>query len=412
MKEKKVKLRMNQVNLNYRHDGEGKINLIFLHGWSIDSTYWRDQIDYFSDKYSVYAIDLPGFGDSTADNRTDWTIEEYALDVKDFIKTMELKNIILIGHSMSGSIALDVAIKSSDEIIGIIGVDNFKMIGDNAIAENREEVARFIIQLNNDYETAVTDYANNFLFMPSTPEDVRKRILKDYKKVDENTGIETFRASLEYAGMLRTNLQMLPHKLHLVNSDNYPTDEASLEEYCKNGFELRIISGTGHYPMVEKPQEFTRLLNDVVCKIATRFENEMTAIVSESIKAPVSVVWHALTDPDLISKVMFGARVESKWTEGSSIKWNGIWKGKYFEDKGMIVEMNRPYCLKYTHFSNLSGKPDEPENYHTVSYQLAQEGDHTLLLITQDNNDTESERDDSEKNWEQMVKELKKLVEA
>lgn len=411
MKEKKEKLRMNQVTLNYRHDGEGKVNLIFLHGWSIDSSYWEDQIDYFSKKYSVYAIDLPGFGDSKAD-RQEWSIEEYALDVKDFIKTLDLKNIILIGHSMSGGIVLDIAIKSSDEIIGVIGIDNFKMVGEEAIDENKEEIARFMIQLSTDYETAVSDYANNYLFMPSTPEVIRKKILKDYNKVDPEIGIETFKASMKYSEMLRENLKMLPHKLYLVNSDSYPTDVASLKEYCKNDFELRIINGTGHYPMVEKPEEFTRLLNAVVSIISAKFENEMTALVSESIKAPISTVWHALTNSELISQYMYGARVESDWNEGSSIKWNGIWNGKYYEDKGKIIEMEKPYSLKYTHYSSLSDKPDIPENYHTVSYQLAREGDHTLLLITQDNNDTESERDDSEKNWKQMVKELKKVVEV
>jgi len=67
--------------------------------------------------------------------------------------------------------------------------------------------------------------------------------------------------------------------------------------------------------------------------------------------------------------------------------------------------------IQYSHFSPLSGKPDLPENYHTVTIKLTSDGATTIVLLTQDNNETEQEREHSEQNWKMMLDSLKKLLE-
>src|SRR5438477_12932758 len=89
-----------------------------------------------------------------------------------------------------------------------------------------------------------------------------------------------------------------------------------------------------------------------------------------TINAPVSRVWDALVNPEIIKRYMFGATVISDWKVGSPIAWKGEWKGKPFEDKGRILEVQRGTRLRYSHFSPLSGAPDRPENYHTVSIEV------------------------------------------
>jgi len=102
---KQIAIRESKVEINYFQQGKGDTTLLFLHGWCIDGTYWKNQSDYFSKAYNVYAIDLPGFGKSKAE-RTNWTIEEYAKDVNAFIDAMNLKKVVIVGHSMSGEIML------------------------------------------------------------------------------------------------------------------------------------------------------------------------------------------------------------------------------------------------------------------------------------------------------------------
>ncbi len=108
---------------------------------------------------------------------------------------------------------------------------------------------------------------------------------------------------------------------------------------------------------------------------------------------------------------MFGTRVVSDWREGSPIIWKGEWQGKSYEDKGVILQFKPGRTIQYSHFSPLSGLPDKPENYHTVTIELSGEGNQTRVSLAQDNNPTEQARDHSEKNWEMMLTALKKFLE-
>jgi uncharacterized protein YndB with AHSA1/START domain len=136
-----------------------------------------------------------------------------------------------------------------------------------------------------------------------------------------------------------------------------------------------------------------------------------TAKASTTIDAPASKVWEALTKPEIIKKYMFGTDVVTDWKEGSPILYKGVWQGKSFEDKGKILEFTHERRLVSTHWSPLSGVPDTPENYHTVTYELSGQDGKTQVTITQDNNASEEEKAESERNWHTMLDGLKKLLE-
>ena len=140
-------------------------------------------------------------------------------------------------------------------------------------------------------------------------------------------------------------------------------------------------------------------------------DESMIAKASATIDAPVSTVWQALVTPETIKRYMFGTTVESDWKEGSPITWKGEWKGKAYEDKGEIVRCEPGRLLEYTHYSPLSGQPDAPESYHTVTIELAEEDGQTRVSLSQDNNPTAEAREHSEKNWATMLDGLKKVVE-
>ena len=135
------------------------------------------------------------------------------------------------------------------------------------------------------------------------------------------------------------------------------------------------------------------------------------AKVSATIDAPAQKVWDALVDPAAIKQYMFGTNVSSEWKEGSPITWKGEWQGRAYEDKGTIRRVDAPRTLEYTHFSPLTGEPDVPENYHTVTIELADRGASTDVTLSQKNNPTDEAREHSEKNWRMMLDALKKYVE-
>jgi uncharacterized protein YndB with AHSA1/START domain len=137
-----------------------------------------------------------------------------------------------------------------------------------------------------------------------------------------------------------------------------------------------------------------------------------TATATTIINAPVSKVWQALINPEIIKQYLFNTDVISDWRVGSPIIYRGEWEGKPFEDKGEILEIEPEKILKSTHWSPLSGVPDTPENYHTVTYTLSEKGESTDVTITQDNNASEDEKAHSEKNWQTVLKGMKDLLEA
>jgi uncharacterized protein YndB with AHSA1/START domain len=137
----------------------------------------------------------------------------------------------------------------------------------------------------------------------------------------------------------------------------------------------------------------------------------LTARTSITIHAPVARVWKALVNPDDIQHYMFGAHVVSDWREGSPVVWQGEWQGKPYEDKGQILQFKPERTLQYSHFSPLSGQPDIPENYHTVTIDLRPDGDQSIVSLAQDHNASEEEKAHSEKNWAIMLASLKQFLE-
>jgi uncharacterized protein YndB with AHSA1/START domain len=140
--------------------------------------------------------------------------------------------------------------------------------------------------------------------------------------------------------------------------------------------------------------------------------DKFTAEARTTIHAPASKVWDAITKPELIKQYLFDTDVISDWVVGAPITYKGEWQGKSFEDKGKILEFEPRRRLRSTHWSPLSGVPDTPENYHTVTYELSEKDSSTDVRITQDNNANEEERMHSEQNWKTVLDGMKKLLES
>ncbi len=141
-------------------------------------------------------------------------------------------------------------------------------------------------------------------------------------------------------------------------------------------------------------------------------DDELVARATTLIAADLDEVWTALVEPAAITQYMFGATVETDWSVGGSIIWKGEWQGRAFEDKGTILRCDPGRLLEYSHFSPLSGLEDRPENYHTVTVELAPDARGTRVSLSQDGNATPEAREHSERNWTLMLDSLKGYVEG
>jgi uncharacterized protein YndB with AHSA1/START domain len=135
------------------------------------------------------------------------------------------------------------------------------------------------------------------------------------------------------------------------------------------------------------------------------------AKITTTIDVPAARVWEALTTPALIKQYFFGTEAISDWKAGSTLVWKGVWEGKEYTDKGVILKSEPPRLFQYTYFSSFSGLDDLPENYGNITYELDEENDVTTLTVRQENIQNEQMREQCEKNWQWVLGELKKLLE-
>lgn len=106
------------ISLYYREKGN-KEPFILLHGNGEDGSYFENQIDYFSDRYRVIALDTRGHGKSPRGTEP-FTIEQFSCDLYDFLTGLEISNAIILGFSDGANIAMKFAIKHPNMVKALI----------------------------------------------------------------------------------------------------------------------------------------------------------------------------------------------------------------------------------------------------------------------------------------------------
>jgi uncharacterized protein YndB with AHSA1/START domain len=138
----------------------------------------------------------------------------------------------------------------------------------------------------------------------------------------------------------------------------------------------------------------------------------LIAQVTIAIHAPRLKVWEALTKPELITQYLFGTNVKTTWQVGSPIIYEGLWQGKSYQDKGVVMHFEPGKLLVTTYWSSMAGLADIPENYKTVRCDLTSEEIGTRLTLTQSNNASSEETIHTKDNWKMVLDGIKKLCEG
>jgi uncharacterized protein YndB with AHSA1/START domain len=207
------------------------------------------------------------------------------------------------------------------------------------------------------------------------------------------------RQRLAHLGNRHIEVQVVLAAGHTVRRDDPDAYHRIVDPWIRRHFDDAGSAVTSRQRAIRTPTK-----GDIMAGFVATAETEIHASPAQ--------VWVALTDPKLIKLYMFGSQVETDWQQGSPIVWKGEYEGRTYEDKGTILEIETERHLKVTHFSPLSGLEDVPENYHTLVYELAANGDTTYVSLSQDKNASEAEAEHSKGMWGMMLAGLKKVVEG
>ena len=115
-----MNVKVGEINLNILESGvkSDAPTLVFLHYFGGAAQSWGEVIDTLENDFHCIAFDMRGFGSSQ--NAASFTIEDYARDVIDLTDALDVKNYILIAHSMGGKIALSVAAQNPKHLRSLI----------------------------------------------------------------------------------------------------------------------------------------------------------------------------------------------------------------------------------------------------------------------------------------------------
>ncbi len=244
------------VHVQYRLYGSGEPALVFIHGWSCDSNYWREQVAPFSRKYTLVMVDLAGHG-GTDSNRTDWTIARFGQDVAAALSAVPNKQIILVGHSMGGPVAIEAARLLKGRVIGIIGVDTFKSIG--APAPSKAQVDALIKPFEADFIGQTRTLVTEHLFVKGANPQLAQKIAYDMSLSPPRVGVASLRALWEYD--FTEPLKDISVPIVAINSDlGEPVNEARIRKVLPK-FRAVTLAGDGHFLMMDDPQRFNAALD-------------------------------------------------------------------------------------------------------------------------------------------------------
>jgi pimeloyl-ACP methyl ester carboxylesterase len=250
------------VTIAYHIEGKGSPALVFVHGWSCDRTYWRDQIGAFARTHTVVAVDLAGHGESGTERR-DWSIPAFGADVAAVIKEEGLRKVILVGHSMGGEVCLEAARALPGRVIGIIGVDTFQ---DFSEVMTKDRSDQFVAPFKADFKAA-TNFFVRAMFPWGVDPNLVERVVRGMSAAKPEIAVAAFEALFSYQAARALREVRLP--IRVINSDKNPTNTEGNRKIAAS-FGARIMTGRGHFLFLEEPGEFNRLLEQIVGELAPR----------------------------------------------------------------------------------------------------------------------------------------------
>lgn len=255
------------ATISYELTGNGLPVIVLLHGFGEDSTVWSNQIAFLQNQYTLVVPDLPGTGGSYfKDTKNADSIEHYADLIADLLKHENIKNCIMLGHSMGGYITLAFAEKYSSILQG------FGLIHSTAFADNEEK------KITRQKGIAMMEEYGGYAFLKNTtpnlfsarykiqhPEKVEELIekgkafsvqsLQDYYKAMMNRPDRT-------SALIESNVPVL----FIMGTDDVaaPIQDVLQQTHLPNTSFINIREETGHMGMWENTDKVNEAILEFV----------------------------------------------------------------------------------------------------------------------------------------------------
>ena len=239
-----MKIKVKNVLVNYIQYGEGK-DILLLHGWGQNIEMMKMLGDNFSDRFRITILDFPGFGLSEEPSES-WTIKDFADMLDEFVKELDIKKPIIMGHSFGGRVAIRY---SADHV-----VEKIVLFGSPCVREERElplsvKILKGIKKLPG--MDKIGEFAKNY---------IGSRDYKAASPIMRQTLVDVVNEDLsKYAKEIDCPTLLIWGE----NDTEAPVEDARILEGIMVDAALIVLPGT-HYAYIENLGQVVNILNNFI----------------------------------------------------------------------------------------------------------------------------------------------------
>jgi pimeloyl-ACP methyl ester carboxylesterase len=226
--------------------------IVFVHGWTCDSSSWSGQVPFFANEYRAITVDLPGHGRSESPANGKLSMDLFARAVEAVRAESGADRIVLVGHSMGAPVIREYTHLYPQRVAGLVAVD-----GPLDIRAFAELPPGFPPPLTGAEGRTAREGMIRSMFIPETPPALQEKILAMMLGAPEATAIGAMNAMFDPA-LQRTEVIDAPALSIYAGTANVPDAATTKQLYPQH--EATQFAGTGHFLMMEKPDEFNRVL--------------------------------------------------------------------------------------------------------------------------------------------------------
>ncbi len=238
-------------NVSYDEVGTGK-PIVFVHGACENSSFWNHQ-RILSDRFKIITIDLPGHGKSSP-LHCEIEIRSYSDIVSEFVSKTCPDKPILVGHSMGGAIALLNAIEHPNSLRGVVLVCTGAKLG--VLPSIREG-------LRSRFEETVKAVVGPRQFSSKTNLETIRFVTNEILKCNNGVAAGDYEACNSFD--VRQKLQTISIPVLIIAGEEDKMSPVAWSSYMKENIpksKLVVLRDASHLPMLERPSDFNRHLNE------------------------------------------------------------------------------------------------------------------------------------------------------
>ena len=246
--------------ISYEIFGAGEPTLVFVHGWSCDARYWRAQVPVFSTKYRVVVLDLAGHGHSGM-SRKKYSMGSFGEDVRAVTESTGSHSVILIGHSMGGSVIAEASRRMPGRVIGLIGIDTLENI---EYPMTREELKKMITPLEVNFRDGSRQFVGEMI-ASNTNRQLREWILSDMSTAPPSVAISAMNEMMNQyvTGEAAKIFKEIRIPVITVNGDLWPINYEANRRHMIS-FNAIVLKKADHFLMMDRSIDFNKALEKAI----------------------------------------------------------------------------------------------------------------------------------------------------